>query len=333
MNVSQRRAWFTVLLCLTWVARCSEPISQGPSPAPATQAETPVRPAFVYQVGQKATYCLSSEVTRSVQFEGIRPDDQTLGAFASAITGRLTDVTWKQTVQAVDPNGQASLLIEITGLDYKGYRSGELVVDFDSTRDENESSALEDVPGLTYLVRVDAKGHVVRVMGQDEALARLNKDKPHFASAGQLVSLEAIQARHAVKAFHGAPDQAARDTTWTVQELFAFGQLGSKRFDKTYTCAGAKEGSSLVEIRLAGVDCQDKSLSSANLRALAFSSDAQFKGTLILDAGTGHVKTYHETLEVDWVFVDSASAKEAQPRKGRMTARQAFLLERKDSPQ
>ncbi|MCF7975255.1 MAG: hypothetical protein K9N55_15680 [Phycisphaerae bacterium] len=323
-----------LVVCLLFFSACSGAVSVTPAMAPVTQVETSVpKLTLLYQVGQRTTYCLSSEVTRSVQFEGIRPDDETLGVYASAVTGALTDVTWCQTVQGVDPNGQSLLRIELNGLTYKAYRAGELVVDYDSTRDENETTALEDVPGLTYEVRVDARGHVVQVMGQDEALAGLDKDKPHFTSARRLVSKEVIQARHSIEALHGAPDRAVKDAAWSTRQSFAFGQLGGKQFNKTYTCLGTTQGSSLVEIRMAGILTLDKSLSSVTSKTLPFSSEDQYAGTLILETRTGQVKTYHETLAVDWTFVDPASMKEAEPRKGHMTARQAFLLERKDVPQ
>ena len=62
-------------------------------------------------------------------------------------------------------------------------------------------------------------------------------------------------------------------------------------------------------------------------------SESQFAGTLTFDILTGQIKTYHETLEVDWVFTDPSTKSESEPRKGHMIQRQAFLLERKDSAQ
>ena len=184
-----------------------------------------------------------------------------------------------------------------------------------------------------YHIRVDVKGRVVQVVNADEALARLSKDKAHFNSAGHLLSEKVIKARHTIKPLNAAPDQLAQGETWTSPESFVFGRLGGKAFEKTYVCETADTDSSLVEIKMAGFESVDKSVSSVNTPALPFTSEDQFTGTLILDTRAGQVKLYRESLEVKWSFVDPTSRTEAQPRSGHMTARQAFLLERKESVQ
>lgn len=339
MDESQRRCLSQALaLCLWCFTGCSGPNPQTPVLPSVAPVETPVEPSasnltLVYDVGQTATYCLSSEATRSVRFEGVRPDDRSLEAFDSAITGRLSDITWTQTVQAVDPNGQALLLIEIMSLAYKGYRMGELAVDYDSTGVQNAATALADLIGLSYRIRMGFKGQVVQVLRAEEALERLDKGKAHFSDARHLLSEKMIRARHAIKPLNAAPDQMVKNETWTSPEAFVFGRMGGKEFEKTYVCQAIDTASSLVEIRMASFESVDKSVSSANTPSLPFTSEDQFTGTLIFDIRAGQVKVFRESLEVKWSFVDPASRNEAQPRKGHMTARQACLLERKESSQ
>jgi hypothetical protein len=336
MDVNQRRflVWAWALMCLLCFTGCYGADSPAPFPPSVTPAPAPAaKAAFVYKVGQTATYCLSSETTKAVRFEGIRPDDKVLGAFDSAFTGRLSDVTWTQTVQAVDPNGQALLLIEIAGLSYQNYFKGDLVADYDSTRSQNTATALEDLIGLVYQIRVDVKGHVLQVLGADEALARLSKGKDQYNSAAHLISQKVIKARHTIKPLNAAPDQWGKNETWTSPESFVFGKLGGKVFEKTYVCQGVDKASSLVEITMADFKSVDKSRSSVNTPRLPFTSEDQFTGTLILDTRAGQIKLYRESLEVTWSFVDPTSKNGAQPRTGHMIARQAFLLERKESLQ
>jgi hypothetical protein len=88
-----------------------------------------------------------------------------------------------------------------------------------------------------------------------------------------------------------------------------------------------------VEIRMVDFESVDKSVSSVNTPSLPFTSEDQFTGALTLDTRTGQVKMYRETLEIHWAFVDPASRDDAPARKGHMTARQACLLERKESSQ
>ncbi len=347
MDESQRRCASQALaLCLLCVAGCSAPHSRTPvSPSVTlveTQAEAPVvtpvetpvsNLTLAYDVGQADTYCFSAESTRSVRLEGLRPDDKSLGAFDSAITGWLFDITWTQTVQAVDPNGQAFLLIEIQGLDYKGYRMGELAVDYDSTVSPNAATALADLIGLSYRIRMDAKGQVVQVWDAEEAKAQLGKGKPQLDIAQGLLSEKMVRARHRIKPLNMAPDQSVKDQTWTASESFAFGRLGGKTFEKTYVCQAVDAAASRVEIRMADFKSVDKSVSSVNTPSLPFTSEDQFTGALTLDTRTGQVKMYRESLEIHWAFVDPTSRADAQPRKGHMTARQACLLERKESSQ
>ncbi len=347
MDENQRRCLNRALaLCLLCFAGCSAPNSETPVPPAATPveipAETPVAtpvkmPAsnlcLVYEVGQTATYGLSVESTRSVRFEGLRPDDTSLEAFDSAITGRLLDMTWTQTVQAVDPNGQALLLIEIQSLNYKGYRMGELAVDYDSAEAENASTALADLVGQSYRIRMDVKGQVVQVLDAEEARAGLGQDKAWQDIAQGLLSDKLIKARHRIKPLNTAPDQSIRDQTWTAAESFAFGRMGGKTFEKTYVCQAVDAAASRVEIRMADFKSVDKSVSSVNTPSLPFTSEDQLTGALTLDTRTGQVRMYRESLEIHWAFVDPASRADAQPRKGHMTARQACLLQRKESSQ
>jgi hypothetical protein len=336
MDVNQRRflMWASTFVCLLCLTNCSGSSSQAPLTASVVSAEIPVsRLTLVYEVGQTATYRLSSETTRSVRFEGLRPDDQVLGALDSAFTGHLSDVTWTQTVQAVDPNDQALLLIGIVGIKYTGYLKGNLVLDYDSTRDQDQATALGDLIGLEYQIRVDVKGQVVQVLDADEALKKLSKGKPHFNSAGPLLSEKVIRARHTIKPLNGAPDQAMKHDTWTSEESYVFGSLGGKAFEKTYVCQGVGQDSSRVEITMSGSESLDKRVSSVNMPMLPFTSEDQYTGTLTLDTRAGQVKMYRESLEVTWSLVVPASDNEAQPRKSLMTERQAFLLERKEPVQ
>lgn len=334
MDVNQRRILIraSALMCLLCFTRGSDAVSQTPVTA-SGMPDLPPAPklAFSYAVGQTTTYTLSSEATRSVQFEGIRPDDNTLAAFDSAVTGRLSDVTWTQTVQAVDPNGQALLRIEIKGLAYKAFGMGDLVVDYDSTRAQNAATALEELLGGVYHIRVDVKGNVSQVLGKGAVLARLNKDKPHFDRAGHLLSERMIKARHTIKPLNTAPDHMVKNETWTSRESFVSGNLGRKEFEKRYVCQGVDKESSLVKITMTGSESVDESISSPGTPTLPFTSEDQFTGALILDTRAGQIKMYRESLEINWSFVDPASIKEAQPRTGHMIARQAFLLERKES--
>ena len=347
MDVNQRRHVSQILaLCLLCFAGCSARNSRTPVPpsvtpvetlaeAPAeTPVETPVSDlTLAYDVGQADTYCLSSESTKSVRFEGLRPDDKSLGAFDSAIAGWLLDITWTQTVQAVDPNGQAVLLIEIQGLVYKGYRMGELAVDYDSAGAQNEATALADLVGLSYRIRVDVKGQVLQVLGAEEASTGLGQGKAQLDIAQGLLSEKMVRARHRIKPLNTAPDQSAKDQTWTASESFVFGRMGGKTFEKTYVCQAVDAAASRVEIRLADFKSMDKSVSSVHTPSLPFTSEDQFTGALTLDTRMGQVKMYRESLEITWAFVDPESRDDAQPRKGHMTARQACLLERKESSQ
>lgn len=328
-----------LVLCLLCVAGCSGPDSQTPVPTSVEPVSvepaqvTPIPLTLSYVVGQTAAYRLSSETTRSVTFEGIAADDETLGMYDSAITGRLSDLTWTQTVQEVDPNGQALLLIEISDLAYRGYLMGDSSVDYDSARSENAPTALADLIGLSYRIRIDGKGRVTEVIGQAEAVAGLDEAKTQFNIAKNLLSVSVIKARHTIKALNTAPDRVTSEGSWTSTDAFQFGRLGGKQFDKTYVCQTGQGNRSVVEISLANFKAVDKSVSSLNTPTLPFTSEDQFTGALTLDSRSGQVEKYRESLEINWVFVDAASANEAQPRTGRMTARQAFLLERKDSVQ
>ncbi len=322
----------SVLVCLLGAVGCSGSIAKVKAAETAMQGDQSLcKLTLQYKLGQTVTYSLSSEVTRSVEFEGIQADNKELGAFSSAITGRLYDVTWTQKVQETDPNGKALLSIKITGLAYKGFRVGELIVDYDSRRAQNSATALADLLGISYQVRVNAKGQVLEITGVEEISARLDKSMADVETAKHLVSDAVIKTRHTVKALNSAPDQATKQGTWAGANTFSFGKMGRKLFDKTYTCLGGKENTPFVEVSMKGTENPGRTMTRPPVPTMPLDSRHEYSGLLILDAGAGQIKTYHETLAVDWIIKDSAPKNGAEPRTIHMTQRQAFLLERKDA--
>lgn len=327
------RIYLVIALLLMTLAGCQAPQGTHDSTMHKPEQQAVSQPGFqlTFETGQAATYRLSSEIIRAVQFEGIRPDDEDFDVFASSMTGRLYDVTWTQTVQAVDPNNLALLAIEIKDVIYKAYRVGELIVDYESQREDNDPTAFEDLIGVTYQIRMDSKGHVVQVLGLDQAVAKIDQNKSNAKSALNMISQDTIKIRHEVKALNKAPEIVNTETVWKEREAFQFGELGGKQFDKTYTCASITPEQVIIE--LTGMESRDRSLSNPDMTALPFTSKEQFTGRLVMDRQAGQIDSYSETLEVNWIYTDPESTDAAQPRSGQMTAKQAFLLDRKESVQ
>ncbi|MCP4451414.1 MAG: hypothetical protein GY809_08130, partial [Planctomycetes bacterium] len=161
----------------------------------------------------------------------------------------------------------------------------------------------------------------------------LGLGKAQLDIAQGLLSEKMIKARHRIKPLNSAPDQSVKGQAWTASESFKFGRMGGKTFEKTYVCHAIDAEASWVEIQMGKFESLDKNVSSVNRPILPFTSEDQFTGALTLDTQIGQVKMYRESLEIHWAFVDTAFRADAALRKGYMTARQACLLERKESSQ
>ena len=110
---------------------------------------------------------------------------------------------------------------------------------------------------------------------------------------------------------------------------FDFGIMGPKTFEKTYTMKDIK---TVNDIPMASVEMTavpEPNASGSSFGSMVTSRE-NYTGELQFDLAAGQVAVWQETLEINWTFVDPATAnlEEGQQRRGLMKARQALLLQR-----
>ena len=317
---------YTVLCGLLLGLGCAT----APQKAPE-QALRTVDLALKYSPGQIDRYRVSSEVTRSVEWQGLSPNEA--GQFKGGTTGRILDLTYTQRVDRVDPNGNADIEVTLDDIQYRGFMVGEPTLDYDSTRPDNPPCAMAGLVGAAYALRVGPDGRVLEVLDTRTAMARIDGKLPQAQTATRLVSDEAIESRHTIRSLASRPaGPATEGQVWPGSHAFSFDQMGRRTFDLTYTYRGLEAGPGGER---AVIDMNSVSTPvgpHAPAMSALFHSRETYSGRTTLDPQTGRVVEHHEDLEVNWTFVDPTATPQAgeEPKSGQMTARQVFYLKRID---
>jgi hypothetical protein len=284
-----------------------------------------------YQPGQTATYRYTWEQTRSAHWEGITKVQPEL--FKPRTTGQVSEMVFTEQVKTVDDYGNATVDITLTQLNTTVYASN--TTEYDSTQDPNGPSAFDDLIGKTYTVLKTPRGRVHGILNSGTAKSALDRDKPHYPLAQQLLSDDMITHRHSFDALMSNKEpMAIVGQQWSKAQTLSFNQMGVRTFDKLYTYRGLHSDQAQVAlVRMNGVP------SVANARELhqtqdpspfsqMFDEDFQYEGQLELDLSTGALKQYSETLEIHWAYVDPRSTDpNATPTSMHMSAKQAFSHE------
>ena len=233
----------------------------------------------------------------------------------SASTGTAVEMIFSQSVQSVDPNGQALLGIAIQGLKVSTQQIGDPIIEFDSSRAEDANKPLAKLIGQSYRIRMGREGSVVQVLDVQQARMAVASSRAaeEGKAAARLLSDEAIRDRHTLSALATSGGGLHKSgQSWSQIRTVSFDALGSRSFEKVYTLKGVDK----ADGRPAAVIDMRGSLSSkgsqqahgaddvANALAQAMDMTFTYRGECRLDLEAGQVERAGERLEVRWVAVD-----------------------------
>ncbi len=315
---------------------CPSPREQ---PSPSDQA-VECNLVLVPRPGQVSTYQLVTERRRQVVARG--PADGQVSEVSSGTTGSRVEMTYTESVQRVDPNGNALLDIRIQELVIKAEQVGDSVLDFHSARPEDANSPLARLVGRGYRVERAPGGQVVRILDAADARAAVAAD-PGTAqgrAAASLLSDRSIRDRHSVAALSGGGAGPHRTgQSWNQVRTVSFDILGSKSFEKVYTFKGVEQdqGRPVAVLDLEGVLAAGGAAQAGQADPGTpvwidqFDTSFTYTGQCRLDLGAGQVDAATEVLEVQWVGLDPRAAVDAtqgEPSSIRMKATEGFWLRR-----
>ncbi len=299
------------------------------------EVDPPVRLSLPFSTGQTTMYKATTEAHRSIEWVG--PASGKPAGYADGRTGSHVEITFEQRVERVRDDGNAILQITIRGLKFVGEVQNRITLDFDSSRQEDQSHPLAALIGKSYRLEMSPRGQVVAVIDAGAVRQAVEAGSPAYNAASRFFSNEVIQDRHSIPPLSALQEDTVRPgQSWSDVKSVSFGEMGIKGFERIYTFTEVRRDdgrSAVVEMKAipsaAMAEEMHKRQADSPLAGL-FDNTEQYTGRLDLDLDRGQVREYVDEMRVEWVVVDPAVLRDptAQPRGMKMGARRFNRLER-----
>jgi len=291
-------------------------------------ANAPVELALTFSPGEVATYKVTTEGYKSVEWRG--PVVGRPAGFVDGRSGTHVEISFEQRVREVRADGGAVLAITIKGLKYTGEHRNKVVLDFDHGRPEDSANPLAALIGKGYTLIFSPGGEMLAVEDVEAARGAVPAG-PGQATALRLLSEEQIRRRHEIPPLMALKEgSASSGQTWSDIRTFSFGDMGLKAYERIYTFRPVADGPAVVEMKaiLSSSAAQEMhKQQTASPMSGMFDNVDDYAGRLELDLDRGQVRMYDEQMQIEWVIVDPATAQESRPVALTMGATRLHRLE------
>ena len=240
---------------------------------------------------------------------------------------------FSQQTENVDENGNATVKITIKSLKYLARTKDVPTLDFDSSRQEQQTNALNKLIGQSYTIIITPTSEVIRTTGQDadKGLGGRKYDGEH---GGRPIGLAKSYSKTSPDTGTGGRRQQkfAVGEKWNSTRTISFGMMGSNAFEKVYTLKAIEErdGRKTAIVEISGIPATVQKDATSPLTKL-FDSNNNYTGTLMLDLNSGKIEQYSEKLQYQWVVADpQATEKESEPSTIKLGSMELYSLEKID---
>lgn len=326
-----------VLFMVLLTAGCAEHAGQAPQNKVESQEQSSApKLALKLAAGDSTTYRIIRQNDKSVDWQG--PDESKPKQFTGGHTGSKIEMTFTQQIQSADDKGNAAAKITIKELKYLTRIKDQVVLDFDSSRQEDHSSPLGKLIGQSYTIELTPSGQVSKVIDAAGARASIQGDSQAHKTAANLLSDDTIKEMHAVSALPPAgKDQVRPGQSWSSIESFSFDLMGAKSYEKIYTLKeiGKKQNHQIATALMKAVPSAamakelHKEQGSPFLSNM-FDNTETYSGQLNLDLTDGKVNHWREELTIEWMIVDPNAKPDEQPAALKMAATRLYSIDRVD---
>ena len=302
---------------------------QAPQEAPGT-----CRLALKFTQQDATTYKVITESEQNVKLEGkITADD----AFKSGRSYTRTEITFIQDIGAITDEGDGAAQIIIKNLKYLSIMRNNTIMDFDSSRDNDQNSPLAKLVGQSYLIRITPDNQIPEIADlygpQTTVLGNTFANK----IASTLIDLNVIEERHIVPALPPIKKSILHTgDTWSKAKTFSFGLMGTKSYERIYTLREIKDTAGR---RTAIVDMNaipapqplDQPQKQSSGFPKMFDNSGTYTGHLTFDLTAGKVEKYTEKLNTEWITIDPAAKPQgSEPDVLKMNAVRSYSIEKID---
>jgi len=335
-----------VLCALLVTVGCTKPTEEPAQTSVGTPKITPaaieseeqkptVKLALKFTEADSTTYRITTEMDKSVLWESPHPTKPK--GFTGGHTGNRVEMAFKQLIQSTDDKGNAVAKITIEQLKCTAKVKDNIVLDFDSSREQDRQNSLSKLIGQSYTIELTPSGQVLKVIDANDARAAAASDSAG-KTAANLLSDKAIIERHTIPALPASDkNQLQPGGNWSVIKSFSFDMMGSKLYEKVYTLQEIQDagGRRIAFTKMQAVPSTERAKELHKQQPASFFANISdnketYTGELKLDLIGGKIEECRENLTVEWFIVDPNPKENEQPAALRMAAVRTYSIEKID---
>jgi len=308
-----------------------EPPKTTPAEAEPEEQKPTVKLVLKLIEGDSTTYRITTEIDKSVLWESPHPTKPK--GFTGGHTGNRVEITFTQLIQSTDDKGNAVAKITIEELKCTAKVKNNIVLDFDSSREQDRQNSLNKLIGQSYTIEITSSGQVLKVIDANDARAAAASDSSG-KTAANLLSDKAIIERHTIPALPASDkNQLQAGENWSIIKSFSFDMMGSKSYEKVYTLEEIRDvgGRRIAFAKMQAVPSTERAKEIHKQQAQSFFANMSdntetYTGELKLDLTGGKVEECRENLTTEWFIVDPNPKENEQPAALRMTAVRIYRI-------
>lgn len=331
-----------VLICIVFMAPActSRPGEKIRTEAKPQQQQAADKLVLKFAPSDIATYKITTDRENGVLWEG--PLENKPKTFVGGHSGNKIELTFTRQILSVNQQGNKTAKITIEELKYTSKVKDKIVLDFDSSRQQDRENPLYKLIGQSYTIELTPSGEVSKVIDVNDALSAVKGSTRDHARATYLLSPVVIKEQHSVPALPA--DQITQGKKWRNIKTFIFGPLGPKSFERIFEITQIKEtdGRKIAVAQMNAVPSTARAREIYKEQATAvfssmFDNTETYTGRLTMDLTSGQIKKYSEEFRSDWIAVGPMATKETKESKEtkepdmlRMSATRIYILEKID---
>jgi hypothetical protein len=255
--------------------------------------------------GGITTYQFTSESDQYVDWQGKIPDSD---KFKKATND--SDVRFVFTREYLEADDQGDIVSKIVIKELKIYATvkDRAILDFDSTREKDQSHTLSKLIGKSYTVVRSAENGIIKAVNARDVQSRTSIYTP----AKDFFSTERITERQNIMIMpQDVRKKIKKNYKWSSVKDFEFGKMGSRSFERQYSVKEIKQdyGQKTAVIEMTAIPSfVTKDGSEAEDFSGGFDYQYDYTGEILFDMTSGEAAKNAETLDIKWVMALPASS-------------------------
>ena len=290
--------------------------------------------ALKFTPGDSTTYKVTTEMHRSVEWEGPLSDESIV---KNGSKENRVEMTFTQQIQSTGDDGNAVAKITIEELKYLSTLKDDIILDFDSSRSKGP---LAKLIGRGYTIEIAPTGEVTKVTDLERVRNAVRRGSAAPEAALALLKNNVIKERHGTLILPGSDkNQLRTGDNWSGVKTVSFGLMGPKSYEKVYTLKEIEDadGRQIAAVEMDTIPSSQDAEELYKQRAMpdfakSFDNVGGYTGRLELDLTAGKVENYLEEMRSEWIVALPSSEQQGDegPTVLKMCAIRLYHLEKID---